>query len=704
MCTCPNCRAWDAPDPRFKTSRYWTGKIKPGFNLAGRGIYPEAEQQNEPSLSDRYAKFYLAVYNDAVKINPDVMVTASAYVNYAAPPKQTKLNDRICISIVPPGIYPQTEKTGEEFRKQWQGWRDTGVVLKLRPNITHAGHNMPVSYTRWLHRNFTFAAERGMIATDWDSLLGEYAIQGPTLYLLARMHVRPEMSRDEILDEYYSAFGPAKEAVKKYFDYWEKVSENVTEKEFERYSREEKGGDHRNWLRVADRIFTPEVMKHGRELMNKIKAFPGLNEIEKSRVKFIDDGLKHAEMTLKALRAYKKFEKSRTSGNRAAADNAMSALFAFRKAKEKNGISNMGYLAYRERASWNVTSIPNAKNLSPFISKWYISRKFPTPGSISKAKCVSLNDSLDWRIVNSVNGFADVHKLFDGADGMVYFAQRFKVSEDGDWIIKLGHDGGVKLFVDGNSILCQPKLKNPAKTDRSTAGVTFKKGIHELVIAFDLSQGKGWGIFLRFQTTGNEKKVIFPAVMKYPLKLSPEEQTELKTTVSQAAQKQAELKSAIKKIRNAKLKNMIPDPSFERISHLKDSSFGVWPPKRRSNVTLNSWEAACGRHSVKFNNIDNCSLNRFFKVKPGERYLLGFDCLNDNSGICALKVGWRSRRKFMDDKLSFCFFPSGLGKWKRAAGIVRVPDNADQLVFCVSVSGQGTEDSCFIDNLMLYKL
>ena len=38
------------------------------------------------SLSDRYAKFWKAVADEAVKIRPDVKVTSYAYDNYRKPP------------------------------------------------------------------------------------------------------------------------------------------------------------------------------------------------------------------------------------------------------------------------------------------------------------------------------------------------------------------------------------------------------------------------------------------------------------------------------------------------------------------------------------------------------------------------------------------------------------------------------------------
>lgn len=71
MCTCGNCRAWDEPDPRFKTSSYWgkgkiptvkTRSIDPG--LVNRG-----QSQQAPWLTMRYMRYYLNLYEAAKKIN-----------------------------------------------------------------------------------------------------------------------------------------------------------------------------------------------------------------------------------------------------------------------------------------------------------------------------------------------------------------------------------------------------------------------------------------------------------------------------------------------------------------------------------------------------------------------------------------------------------------------------------------------------------
>ena len=78
MCTCPKCMAWDESDvpdaerlARAKQA-YAKGDWK-WFNALG-------------SLSDRYAKFYLAVQKEAEKIDPNATVLGFAYENYVSAP------------------------------------------------------------------------------------------------------------------------------------------------------------------------------------------------------------------------------------------------------------------------------------------------------------------------------------------------------------------------------------------------------------------------------------------------------------------------------------------------------------------------------------------------------------------------------------------------------------------------------------------
>ncbi|MFV1969162.1 MAG: hypothetical protein ACC628_27390 [Pirellulaceae bacterium] len=73
-----------------------------------------------------------------------------------------------------------------------------------------------------------FAYQRGMIATDFDAITGQWATQGPNLYMIARKNVDPTRPEKEILDEFYQSFGPGAEAVKNYFERWEEASDVLT--------------------------------------------------------------------------------------------------------------------------------------------------------------------------------------------------------------------------------------------------------------------------------------------------------------------------------------------------------------------------------------------------------------------------------------------------------------------------------------------
>jgi hypothetical protein len=366
MCTCSSCRAWDAPDPRFDTSPYWGRGIIPdrkarfhglGVGIAGYSapwggtVIPD----DAPSLSDRYARFYLAVQQEARKVDPQTIIFGFAYANYWRAPKQTKLNSNIIISYVPPLWFPYTEEMSASFRQNWDGWKATGARLVLRPNLTHAGHNMPIFYARPLAADFAYAARRGMIGTSFDSLLGAWATQGPTLYVLARIHERPELPVERILGEYYGAFGKAERQVRAYFEYWEAVSRAVTLDDIKRYNLEEGGGGFKDYLLIADRIFRPAIMSRGRKLIESaIEAARG-DDLAERRVSYLEKGFRDAELTLATLTAQKQYARAPSPETRQAYRKAMKEMVLHRARVESDNVCDMGYMAYRERngAKWD---------------------------------------------------------------------------------------------------------------------------------------------------------------------------------------------------------------------------------------------------------------------------------------------------------------------------------------------------------------
>jgi hypothetical protein len=340
----PATLAWDVPDPNLHFP--WQQRVERAKQAFARKdpLWSEALG----SLSDRYARFWLEVQREAQKDDPDVTVMGFAYDNYVEPPLKTKLNDHILIGIVPPIFFPYTHAMRKQFRRVWTGWSNAGARLMFRPNMFLDGHNMPIFYARKFAEDFAFAHKHGMIATDFDSLTGQWATQGPNLYVLGRMNEHPEWPADRILDEYYDAFGPAKAAVRAYFEHWEHITDGAT-----------KGSpDPFQFYKDAPNIFTPSVMAKGRRLLVRASQTVGNDSMAKERVDFLDLGLRHAELTLAA-------ETARQSGNIGEFKRSVEELDAFRARHEQEDIADMGFLTFAENRTWDRTGVARPSVAEP---------------------------------------------------------------------------------------------------------------------------------------------------------------------------------------------------------------------------------------------------------------------------------------------------------------------------------------------------
>ncbi len=353
LCTGEACRAWDAPDPRFDEHPYWLGKHVPEvtdrFPFLRAGDSGEANRPS-PSLSDRYARFYLAVQEEAEKYLPGATVFGYAYANYSEPPRQVKLNERVIISFVGWPKFPFNADRLAAARAQWDAWRAAGVRMVLRPNSTHSGHNLPISFGRALGAELQHAARNGLIGTDFDALTGQWGTQGPSLYTLARLQIEPERPIDDILGEYYDAFGGAASQVRAYFDHWDAVSAAVTSDEYARYLELRPGaGGSERWLWIADLVFTRSVMERGRALLDDAVAASQGDPVAQARVDFLVKGYTNARMTLDVLRLHNEFKASETKANRERFERAQDRLRAYRDSIERDHIADMGYLYYLEQ-------------------------------------------------------------------------------------------------------------------------------------------------------------------------------------------------------------------------------------------------------------------------------------------------------------------------------------------------------------------
>ncbi len=305
------------------------------------------------SLSDRYCQFFLDVQKEADKIDPNYLIAGLIYANYSEPPSsKIKLNPRILLRFCPPYMYPLTRKKIDEYKRIWSGWSRTGAQLMFRPNFTLSGHYFPVQYHAAFYEMFTFAVQNNMVAGDMDSLTGQYMVQGLVNYVIASLNHHPEKPLAQLEDEFYSSFGAAKEAVKKYFDYVTglTINQGIRSSALEKEGLAEGGiGLARRMIWVGDSLFTPEVMAKCFKLIDEAAATPGLDEVSARRILMLRHGMKQLEL---AMAVQAEYRKCRQGAPLAGFKKAYGELLKFRKSIEGTCLINLGQLHYYDDLAW----------------------------------------------------------------------------------------------------------------------------------------------------------------------------------------------------------------------------------------------------------------------------------------------------------------------------------------------------------------
>ncbi|MCC6488984.1 MAG: DUF4838 domain-containing protein [Candidatus Hydrogenedentes bacterium] len=338
-CCCPNCLAWDGPPPDLN------------------GLPPGLERSYTPTqASNRYARFLKAVQSLAAETDPGVKVHFYAFENYFwAPSQDITLNKNIVIGFVPwfrwAGWFPRTNEEHEWIKQQWLGWQRSGASVYYRPNWFLDGWSMPHIYPHQFADAFQFYAKNGMIGTDFDSLMGQWAAQGPNLYLLARIHVRPDAPVDALLDEFYSAFGPAEDTVREYFQYWEDYSIKNREKAADsiKTRREGKFRRYAMYALVAEELYPQEVFEPAREILDRAAAAAGTSPDSEyaQRVAFLREGLNHARLCVETAKAM-----NDPRADAAARSAVLHRLIDYRRNVGAQGIANLDRLSVIELESW----------------------------------------------------------------------------------------------------------------------------------------------------------------------------------------------------------------------------------------------------------------------------------------------------------------------------------------------------------------
>ncbi len=360
-CVCERCLSWDAPDPGESGIDYWpyTFHLAPvPFDKRLEAARRALENKDEywmlqlGSLSQRYARFYQAVLEEARRIRPDAKVVAYVYDNYRRPPtRPIQLGPGALLGFVPWAPFPYNQQVSERFQREWSGWAATDASLFLRPNYTLDGHNLPVFCARQLGEDLKFALAHSLKGADFDSLTGQYSTQGPTLYMLSYILNHPDASTEGVLDDYCEAFGPAKEAVKRYFQHWETVTQGVSMEKILSVQQAKRKYGNSSFVGLIEgpEVYTHEVIRQGWAILAAARKQAAADPRAMARVEWLATGLKHVDLVLAAEKAY---ERGVDSGDRRSFQKAYEELTRFRARNTHSAFSDVHFLGEQEKALW----------------------------------------------------------------------------------------------------------------------------------------------------------------------------------------------------------------------------------------------------------------------------------------------------------------------------------------------------------------
>ncbi len=317
--TSPETLAWDLPQG-LSVLDIWDGKA---------------------NLTPRFVLFWNLIYERLKEINPEVTLTTLAYsAHREPPPPERPLKARVKLAIVP--------GYRDDAYALWKGWAEaiSEGGIRLRPNWWWQGANAPHLPLREISDYIHFALKHRMDSIRMDSINGNWGTKGASYYLVARLIIRPDLSLDEVLAEYTSAFGPAALKIREYLDYWQKVTTAQDEwtsdvPEVRDYLTRVRSGEIKNLMvsssnaaKTLPDLYPDAVLAPAQALLEEAAALTLNGDPEAAlRVRFLQDGLAEVRLTRDVIALARRAEDPATadSESRAAYRAKVQELDGLRK-------------------------------------------------------------------------------------------------------------------------------------------------------------------------------------------------------------------------------------------------------------------------------------------------------------------------------------------------------------------------------------
>jgi hypothetical protein len=300
FCMCEVCRRLDPPNAPKITANFGDGH----------------RDDEYVSLTDRYVTFYGKVAEIVGKEFPDRLLGSYAYSAYRTPPLYAKLPPNVLVGFV--GLSYFNEEQRQTNLQDWDAWTRAANHLLLRPNALIAGHGFPAVYAHKLGADVKHCYATGMMATDFDSLMHNWAGQGLNYYVLAKLLWDPSRNVDALIKDYCDqGFGKASPAVQNYFAALEALTDKIAKGANDSKNEEDaiSKSAFYSGLNVLTRFYTDAELNHLQSLLDAAKTQAAGDEIVLQRIDFLNQGLRYARAEVAPLRIFMEFRTDRPDGS-----------------------------------------------------------------------------------------------------------------------------------------------------------------------------------------------------------------------------------------------------------------------------------------------------------------------------------------------------------------------------------------------------
>lgn len=328
-CVCEACLALDNKEAEIlERNLKWEGIEKPSY-----------------ALTDRYVKYWNKIARRLKQEFPGRDVNVSVFAYHPTRPAPTiPVEENIIPAFV--GLERRfynrnSQEHTQEQRAMWVKWWEAvgrRNALVWRPNIFYKNLGLPYIFTQRHAENMRFLADHGLVGIIFGNSNGHWAIQGPQLYLNAKLAYNPRLDAKAVLDDYYQrAYGPAAPHVAQYYQVFEelyaKLAEQYKNIPYNTYF------DPPRLFREIRLDSSPGAGRLGKEGLPKHRIFEDraaalLNEAEKAvaqsdaihqaRVAFLRTGFQFIQLQLDCLEAANVYQNEPTAANLAALKEVIS--------------------------------------------------------------------------------------------------------------------------------------------------------------------------------------------------------------------------------------------------------------------------------------------------------------------------------------------------------------------------------------------